>query len=245
MIEPKQARDGRDAIAVRKQLPKREVAKDAREDRAFVVALDESAGVFDEFAVFDDRGACGFAGAAVEAFVDVIDEGLGDWGVRVGAVCGRRGDGLCVSGADVGEIGLRDVDHLVDAAARGIGFEIPEAVRGAGVEAEAAVDAPSEIFVDRVLAGDRGGCHFGTVRNGTMGDRGVLRALRFRVCFDTAGNTPVTFVGSLEVADISGVEKSEERDFRAESGRDGAGAVCGGVFGGIADGAWPTRATVT
>jgi hypothetical protein len=31
--------------------------------------------------------------------------------------------------------GLPDMDHLVNAAARRIGFEVPEAVRGAGAEA--------------------------------------------------------------------------------------------------------------
>jgi len=48
----------------------------------------------------------------------------------------------------------RDVNHLVDAAARGIGFEIPEPVGGAGVEAQAAVDAAGIVLVDRVEARD-------------------------------------------------------------------------------------------
>jgi hypothetical protein len=48
------------------------------------------------------------------------------------------------------------MDHLVDAAAGGIGFEIPEAVGGAGVEAKAAVDAAGVVLVRGNLAGDGG-----------------------------------------------------------------------------------------
>jgi hypothetical protein len=66
--------------------------------------------VLDELAVLDAGGAGGFAGAAIEAFVNVIHERIGD-----------------------GEIAELDVNHLVDASARGIRFEIPEAVGGASV----------------------------------------------------------------------------------------------------------------
>ena len=99
LVEPEEARERGDAIGVGKKFAEGDVAQDAREERALVVALDERAGVFDELAVFDDGGAGGFAGAAVEAFVDVIDEGFGDRGAGAGAVFGlrkrgRRGRGI-------------------------------------------------------------------------------------------------------------------------------------------------------
>jgi hypothetical protein len=91
--------------------------------------------VFHELAVLDAGRAGGFAGAAVETFVNVIDERIGD-----------------------GKIAQLDVDHLVDAAARGIRFEIPEAVGGASVETKTAVDAASVVFVkgSRTGNGERG-----------------------------------------------------------------------------------------
>ena len=101
--------------------------------------------MFDEFPVLDAAGAGGFAGAAVQAFVDVIDEGIGD----------RR---RCVRLA--GEFVLGDVDHLLDTAARGVGFEIPEAVGGAGVEAEAAVDTAGVVLVNGSLTGNILNSHF-------------------------------------------------------------------------------------
>jgi len=101
--------------------------------------------VFHEFAVLDPGGAGGFAGAAVETFVNVIDERIGD-----------------------GKVAQLDVDHLVDAAARGIGFEIPEAVGGAGVETKTAVDAASVVLVDGVEAGDERRGHGWARREGTM-----------------------------------------------------------------------------
>ena len=62
------------------------MARDAGEERALVVALDERAGVLDELAVLDGGGAGGFAGAAVEAFVDVLDEGFCDlWAGGLGS----------------------------------------------------------------------------------------------------------------------------------------------------------------
>ncbi len=63
------------------------------------------------------------------------------------------GDG--VLGANGGQVGLGDVDHLVDAASRGVSLQIPKAIRWAGVETDAAVDAAREVFVRGILAGDR------------------------------------------------------------------------------------------
>jgi hypothetical protein len=94
------------------QVTEDKVARDTGEPGAGIVAFDAHAGVLDELSVFDAGGAGGFAGTTVEAFVYVIHEGLSD--------------GLVVQ---------FDLNHLVDSAARGIGFEIPEAVSGAGVEA--------------------------------------------------------------------------------------------------------------
>jgi len=54
----------------------------------------------------------------------------------------------------------------VDAAAGGIGFEIPEAVGWAGVEAKAAVDAASVVLVDGSLAGHGGRGHVGGCSGG-------------------------------------------------------------------------------
>ena len=161
------------------------MARDASEHGALVVAFDQGAGMLDEFAVFDGGGAGGFTGAAIEAFVDVLDERLGDlrasrpWSFGTDAngsacdslsICGGRriyrgrrrtlgtglGMWLRVLVADGGEIGLGDVDHLVDAAARGVSLQIPKAIGRAGVETDAAVDAACKVFVCGILAGDWG-----------------------------------------------------------------------------------------
>ena len=76
--------------------------------------------MFHQAAVFNAGGAGGFAAAAIQAFVDVLDEGI----------------------ADARAIQL-DLNHLVDAAARGVSFDIPESIGGAGA-GDAAVDAASE-----------------------------------------------------------------------------------------------------
>jgi hypothetical protein len=49
----------------------------------------------------------------------------------------------------------------MDAAARRIGFEVPETIGGTGVETEAAVYAAGVVLVDGVWAGDGGRGHFG------------------------------------------------------------------------------------
>ncbi len=95
LIEAKNARGVDDAMRIGEQVPENEIARDAGEPGAGIVALDAGAGVLDEFSIFDAGRAGGFAGAAVEAFVDVVDE--------------RIGDGLLVQ---------LDVDHLMDAATR-------------------------------------------------------------------------------------------------------------------------------
>src|SRR6266576_169512 len=136
LIETQNACGVNDAVRIGEQVPENEVARDASEPGAGIVALDARAGVLDEFSIFDPGGAGGFAGAAVETFVDVVDEGIRD--------------GLLVQ---------FDMNHLMDAAARRIGFEVPQAIGGAGIEAEAAMDTASIVLVDRSLAGDGGREH--------------------------------------------------------------------------------------
>jgi hypothetical protein len=136
LIDAEKTRSGRDARWKRKQMTKDETAHSAGEKWATVAALDFCARVFDELAVFHARGAGGFAGTAVEALVNVLDEGIGD--------------GLMVQ---------FDVNHLADAPARRICFKVPEAVGGAGVETEAAVSATREIFVNGGGAGDESRMH--------------------------------------------------------------------------------------
>lgn len=142
-------------------MSKNEIARDSREKRAAVVELDFCASMFDELAVFDAGGAGCFAGAAVEALIDVLDEGIGD--------------GLVVQ---------FDVNHLADATARGIGFEIPEAVGGAGIEAQAAVRATGKIFVDRRKAGDSVSWHDQTYDRGRIAgtQQGVARGVGGLYC---------------------------------------------------------------
>ena len=145
LIKTQNACDVDDAMGIEEQVPENKVARDAGKPGAEIVALDAGAGVLDQLSIFDSGRAGGLAGAAVETFVDVIDE--------------RIGDGLLVQ---------LDMNHLLDAAARRIGFEIPEAVGGAGVEAETAVYAARIVFVDGNEAGYGRGGHRWVRCEGTM-----------------------------------------------------------------------------
>jgi hypothetical protein len=133
LIEAKETRSGGNPAWVREQFAKHEIASEPGKHRTLVVALDAGAGVLDELAVLDAGGAGRFAGAAVEAFVDVVDEG--------------RSDGEVASLEFARGLILRDAHHLVDAAAWGVGLEVPEAIGGAGAETEAAVHTASVIRV--------------------------------------------------------------------------------------------------
>src|SRR2546427_513094 len=145
LIQTQQAGGVREVKRTGEQSAENEIARDASNPGAGIFALDARAGVLDEFAILDAGGAGGFAGAAVQAFVNVIDEGAGD-----------------------GQLALLDMYHLADAAARGIRLQIPEAIRGTGVEAQAAVDAADVVFVDGVEAGDGRRGHGWARREGTM-----------------------------------------------------------------------------
>ena len=87
LVEAKKARGGGDAVRARKQIAEHQVARQAAKNGALVVALHAGAGVLDELAVLDAGRAGGFAGAAVEAFVDVVDERGRD---GAASVSGRR-----------------------------------------------------------------------------------------------------------------------------------------------------------
>jgi hypothetical protein len=69
LIEAENPGEIGDEMGIGEQVAKDEIARDAIEPGAFVVALDARAGVLDEFAVLDAGRAGGFAGATVEAFV--------------------------------------------------------------------------------------------------------------------------------------------------------------------------------
>lgn len=126
-----------------KKVTEEKVAKELGEPGTLVIALDARPGMFDKFSILYARGAGRFAGAAIKTSVDVNDEGVRD----------ARGRFL------IGKLALRDVDHLMDAAARRIRFQIPETIGGAGVEAEAAVNAPGIVFVGG--SGARNGLQIG------------------------------------------------------------------------------------
>ena len=89
--------------------------------------------VLDESPVRNAGGAGGFTGAAVEAFVNVIDEPFADTRFP-----------LCLAAG----FALENMEHLLDAAARRVRLQIPQAIRRTGVQAQAAVDAPRVVLVD-------------------------------------------------------------------------------------------------
>ncbi len=113
-----------------------EIASNVGEPGARIVSFDVRAGVLDELSVFDAGGAGGFAGAAVETFVDVFDKGISD--------------GLLVQ---------LDLNHLVDPPARRIGLKVPETVGGASVEAQAAAHAAGVVLVDGIETRNEGRSH--------------------------------------------------------------------------------------
>lgn len=102
LVEAEDAGEVGDEMWIRQQPPEDVVARNTRDPGTLAVLLDARPGMLDQLSVLDAGGAGGFAGAAVETFVNVIHERIGD-----------------------GKIAELDLNHLVDAAARGIGFEIP------------------------------------------------------------------------------------------------------------------------
>ena len=149
LIEAENTRGVFDEMRSAEKVAEEKITNEVSKPGALVIALDTGTGMLDEFSVLDAGGAGGFASAAVETFVNVIDE-------RVGDVRGRL--------SMAGELALGDVDHLVDTAARRIGFEIPQAIGGAGVQAQAAVNAASVVFVGGRGSGNGLRCGHGAVR---------------------------------------------------------------------------------
>ena len=127
--ESGEAREACDATRIRKQTAINVIANGARAAGTFVIPGDLGASEFDEFAVFDAGGARGFAGAAVEAAINVRDKSFAEF-----------------------EAAQVDEGHLTDSAARRIGFIVPEAIGGAGVEAEAAMNAARIVGVVGLVA---------------------------------------------------------------------------------------------
>ena len=138
LIKANEAGDAGDAARIGKQAFENVAASEARKARALEIAGDLGASEFDELAVFDSRGAGGLAGAAIEAAVNVGDECVAEF-----------------------EAALIDEGHLADASARGIGFIVPEAIGGAGVEAQAAVDAAGIVGVVGLVTGGEAAERFG------------------------------------------------------------------------------------
>jgi len=136
-----------------------EIARETRKKWALVIAFNARSGVLDELAVVHAGGAGGFASAAVEAFVDVIDEAGGD-----GHSFLRR----------VGDGGLLDADHLADTSARRVRLQVPEAIGGACVEAQAAMHAAGVVLVSRDETGNRSGVHRGQFMGGSHGGAGNI-----------------------------------------------------------------------
>jgi hypothetical protein len=134
LIEAEEAGGVFDKMGSRKELLENEVPGRASEPGALVTAFDAGARVLHQFSVFHARRAGRLASAAVEAFVDVIDEAIGDAGFP---------------GRLAADFSLKNVEHLLDAASRRIRLEIPQPIGGASIEAQATVDAASVVLVDR------------------------------------------------------------------------------------------------
>ena len=78
LVEAQYAREINDAMGSRKQVAENEIASNVGEPRARIASFDARACVLDELSIFDAGGAGGFAAAAVETFIDVVDEGICD-----------------------------------------------------------------------------------------------------------------------------------------------------------------------
>ena len=115
-----------------KKIAEKEVARNVSEPGALVTAFDAGARMLDQLSVLDAGGAGGFAGAAVETFVNVIDESVAD---------------LCFVLRLAAELRLENVEHLLDAAAGRVRFEIPEAIGGTSVQAQSTVDAARVVLI--------------------------------------------------------------------------------------------------
>ncbi len=105
LIEAEQSGGQCNAFGMGKKVVEDKCARESREERTLILSFNAGAGVLDEFAVFHAGGAGGFTGAAIEAFINVVDETFG-----------KR------------QFAVAHQNHLANAAAGRIGFELPEAV---------------------------------------------------------------------------------------------------------------------
>lgn len=109
-------------------MPVNQFSRQAREKRTPIIPLDLRARSFDELAVFHSSGTRAFAGTAIEASIDVEHEGVAQL-----------------------EAPFVHQDHLPNPPARGIGFQSPQAIGGAVVQTEAAVNAVKIIDILRAV----------------------------------------------------------------------------------------------
>lgn len=99
-------------------------ARGLGEPRAFVLCLDARPRMLDQLSELDTGRAGGFARAAIQAFVDVVDEDAG-----------KR------------QLSFVHQNHLADSASGRIGFQLPEPIGGAVTQAEPAVHTAGVVFV--------------------------------------------------------------------------------------------------
>ena len=105
LVETEEAGRIFDKMGSRKEFLENEVPRRAREPGALVTALDAGTRMLDQSSVLHARRAGRLASAAVEAFVDVIDETIGDAGFPRQLAA---------------EFFLKNAEHLLDAASRRI-----------------------------------------------------------------------------------------------------------------------------
>ncbi len=143
LVEAGEAARNGDTRRIREKFAINEIAREPREKRAAVIFRDLAARGFDQLAVFDSRRTRALAGAAIEASVHVVHERVTER-----------------------ETPLIHKLHLANATARRIGFEAPQAIRRAMVQAEAAVDAAGVVVVTGLV---------GTVK--AARDAGIVQSL--------------------------------------------------------------------
>src|SRR5712692_8006452 len=167
-----------EAPAVREYLVEENAAEETFQVRTLVESFNLSPGRLNQPAVFDARRARRLAGPAVETKIHMPDETFPN----------RQPPAF-------------HLDHLVDPPARRVHLEAQFAVRGAGVQAEAAVNAlrvnvPAGRFARTIVARffSVGRFYFHKTR-ATSGDETGVRLLRVRLHESHAKQRPESFTG--------------------------------------------------
>ena len=125
LIKVEQARQDGDAARVRQQARETQNRAPAREKNGrSIILLDLRARGFHQLAVFDARGARRLAGAAIQALIDMLHEGIAE---RQAALIHQH--------------------DLANSPAGRIGFEAPEFVCRAMIQAQAAVNAVRVVVI--------------------------------------------------------------------------------------------------